>query len=181
MHVLPQESRIVVPARARFTPVRTVATGDSLRLIADGSWRDGFVRRDAAGFESRWLLRPFERFRILPSARWCALGGVIGPQGASPSELRRLARQQGIDLSAAADHILGWTADRNGMFYVFANDVPWAYWNNSGSIVLRVHAADRPPPAGLPTPNDGDAPFFPEKRGAGSGDHPRPQIPLLDG
>ncbi len=175
MHVLPQESRIAVPARARFTPVRPIAAGESLRLIADGTWRDGFRRFDATGFDSRWLMRPLERFRVLPEARWCSLGGVVGPSGASNRELRELARRHGVDLSAAAVHILHWQADRSGTFYVFANDVPWAYWNNSGCIVLRVHAGSG---ATAPAPTEDPPDFAPclaEKSGAGSGDHPRPE------
>lgn len=175
MHVMSQETRISVPARARFTSVCPVVAGESLRLIADGNWRDGFKRRDAAGFDSRWLLRPFERFRVLPKARWCALGGVVGPSNASNSELRGMARRHGVDLSAAADHILHWLADRSGTLYVFANDVPWAYWNNSGRIVLRVHAGSgATASAPIEAPPD-FAPFLAEKSGAGSGDHPRPE------
>ena len=88
------------------------------------SWRDGNIVCGADGYECD-RLRLFARLRRVPFARWLALIGALGSDGATLFPIGR-AMENYIPL-------------RSGELYCFANDVWFMYWNNAGSVELTVY------------------------------------------
>ena len=118
--------RVTVEVRAREkwndTGIEVVAHG-RYDLHAAGEWVDWKVRCGPQGFGSTNLaLRMSERLRRLPAAPWFMLVGAIGKSGPHHPIGR------GTRLEPA----------ESGPLYCFANDLPFMYWNNSGSIQLSI-------------------------------------------
>lgn len=96
-------------------------------LSAEGRWRDLIYRCGPEGFESpNAFMRHFEARRRVPGERWFALMGAIDCDASTVFR---------IGASATV------SAPRSGTLTCFANDVPFAYVNNFGSVVLTVRAA----------------------------------------
>ncbi len=87
-------------------------------------WKDGWIRCGPEGYW-RWYLAPFQQHRRVPQANWFALIGTIGQSEANPILI-------GAGLSA-------YEPNQDGELFCFANDAPFAYNNNSGSIILEVY------------------------------------------
>jgi hypothetical protein len=84
-------------------------------------WRN---RCDADGYSSTHLTRQLEIFRRVPKARWLQLIGTIDKSIKYPIVIG----SQFLDFLPACP----------GRLYLFANDLPWMYWNNKGMIALRI-------------------------------------------
>lgn len=69
------------------------------------------------------MLRPLDRFKRVPSERWFALIGSIDADDA-----------RAFPIGAGRE----WVAPDAGVLTCFANDVPWAYLNNRGTVDLSV-------------------------------------------
>lgn len=112
-----------VPARPKWTDAGIAVTpGERLRFEATGTWRDWTIDTGPEGFE-RAYLRVFAKARRVPAAPWFALCGAL-------------------NCNEATAFVIGagreWVAPAAGQVFVFANDVPWAYFNNQGEIELSV-------------------------------------------
>jgi hypothetical protein len=94
----------------------------SLDVGADQRWSDGCIDADSSGYE-RWWLAAFKPFRRVPSAAWFALIGTVGRQPAARCAVGKSCQ---------------WLAPATGELVCFANDVPIMYWNNRGSILVKV-------------------------------------------
>jgi len=103
----------------------TVSKGQTLRFAASGVWSDWGRICGSAGYESTPLLRPFEGLRRMPSAQWFELVGCVD---------RRL--DQCFAIGDAAQAI----APAAGRLFLFANDVAFMYWNNTGSLDVTIEA-----------------------------------------
>jgi hypothetical protein len=84
-------------------------------------WRN---RCDADGCDSTNYLRRLEIFRRVPKAKWLQLIGTIGKSVRSP-----------IIVGSQFPNFL---PPSQGRLYLFANDIPWMYWNNRGMIAVRI-------------------------------------------
>lgn len=99
-----------------------VLEGDRVTVSAAGHWSDAGIECDAEGFERAWL-RPFERMRRAPKARWFQLIGAVE---------RRLQTPLILGNHAVA------RAPASGRLFLFANDVPFMHWNNSGFLRVTI-------------------------------------------
>jgi hypothetical protein len=95
-----------------------------LRSSANEKWIDWFIQCNADGFaSSHWILKNSERLRRAPQENWFALIGTIN------FNINNLFK-------IGTDKIL--QANQSGILSCFANDIPFMYWNNKGSIQLIV-------------------------------------------
>lgn len=134
MSVGETRSNIEVKARERWNPTGIhVLKRQRFRLRAEGSWNDSGIDTGPNGFHidtdapaiSRWLLKLcVPLLRVKTSRYFCLIGSVDRD---SPTFF---AIGPGVD---------DWSvSDEGGELHCFANDVPFAYWNNKGSIRLSV-------------------------------------------
>jgi len=133
---------IQLAAADRYTEVGPVQEGTRYRISADGQWKDWFIPATVHGFDSNFVLRIFESFRVLPGAKWFVLGGVVALEGATVRQLDRHVGQFGMDVSPFLVGSQTWVAPATGSLYVFANDVPWAYFNNTEAINFQIEAVN---------------------------------------
>ena len=152
---------VTVDARIRWNPARLyVEAGQSFEFGATGRWQDwtpwnrcgadgisNARARRSPGYlygqwrENRAAMRR-ERHkdvtaklgRRVPEANWFSLIGAV-------------ASGQGISMASATveDHEMFFVGTRNrvevttsGYLYFFANDAPWMYFNNSGSVEVSI-------------------------------------------
>jgi hypothetical protein len=73
-------------------------------------------------------MRLAERSRRVPTANWFALIGTLNGRD---------------DTAFVIGRQLEYTADASARLVCFANDVPWAYWNNFGSVTLTITRLER--------------------------------------
>ena len=100
--------------------------GVTYRFTAQGQWIDWYIPHgpDGDGSGSHFLLRLFERWRRRPKDNWFALIGAIGEDESTTFLI--------------GSSLPRFKAPRSGELTCFANDVPWAYGNNKGSVSLTV-------------------------------------------
>ncbi len=120
-----QTTVVCVTARERWNDTGIeVLRGEEYSLQADGTWSDASIEKNADGYSSsNSLFQVTEGFRRIPSAAWFALIGTVG---------RDLRDAACIGVSGRLQ------ATRDGNLFCFANDLPFMYWNNSGSIRVTV-------------------------------------------
>jgi hypothetical protein len=100
--------------------------GVEYKFSANGKWIDLNIVHgpDGDGSGRNLFLRLFEHFRRRPKDNWFALIGSVGE-------------------NESATFLIGssnprFKATESGELTCYANDVPWAYGNNKGSIELTV-------------------------------------------
>ena len=100
--------------------------GGIYRFMAEGRWTDWTIVYGPDGGESgsNFFLRLFERSRRSPKHNWFALIGGIGEDDATTFLIGSLNPH--------------FTAVCGGELTCFANDVPFAYFNNKGSVILTI-------------------------------------------
>jgi hypothetical protein len=87
-------------------------------------WSDRQRASGADGYASTYFIRPWERLRRVPKAKWLQLIGTIGKRIKSPVII--------------GSKLLNFLPPFPGRLYLFANDLPWMYWNNRGMIAVRI-------------------------------------------
>lgn len=112
--------------------------------VADG---DGWMRipvKDLCGWPNDWhriAAAPLFWFRRRPFSPWFALIATVDQR--KPFRLEPGQSPLGV----AHDEKVSWSrpfvAPATGELICYFNDVPWAYGNNHGSIVLRLHGDKR--------------------------------------
>lgn len=101
-----------------------VVQGRRYKLFSTGTWYDASIACGPEGYKSFSLFfRWAERFRRAPRADWFCL---IGAFDRDKSTLFAIGRGTTIQ------------ATRNAMLTCFANDLPFMYRNNSGSVQLEI-------------------------------------------
>jgi hypothetical protein len=124
--------RVPVVAREKWnwTGVH-VEPGEHYTIAAAGRWTDLTIDTDAEGFLTdaapkltQGLMRKHEKNRRMPAERWFCLVGCVGERG-TPFRIGA-----GLDWPVPAG--------ASGILLCFANDVPYAYWNNRGALTLTV-------------------------------------------
>jgi len=129
---------ITVSAKDHATRVGLVDAAARYRIESTGHWTDWWVKTDALGYTSKAVQALFEKFRIVPNARWFALCGVLAPPTANNDEVLNLVRTESFDLSPFIATEDWWVPSQTAILFVFPNDVYSAYWNNSGAIEIAV-------------------------------------------
>lgn len=134
-----------------------VRTGERYTVVvapSHNTWHDDKISCDADGYESpNTLLRWSEGARRVDHARWFCLIGAVHASPAleaqNPNErsivtglLKSFVHDVGEIDEASQLLVLGarasFTADQDGHLYCFANDVAWAYSNNSGCLQVQI-------------------------------------------
>ncbi|MEY2487750.1 MAG: hypothetical protein QOH39_3398 [Verrucomicrobiota bacterium] len=87
-------------------------------------WIDWRKRCGAEGYNSNRMIRPWENFRRVPRARWFQLICTVGKSLRSPIII--------------GSQLINFLPPSPGRLYLFANDLPWMYWNNHGMIAVRI-------------------------------------------
>ena len=101
-----------------------VQPGQSFHLTASGRWKDLFDLSDPGGHDgSKWVYRLADSWRRAPHLPWFSLVGALD---------RDTSSFFAIGLEST------WSAPRAGEITCFANDVNLMYWNNRGSVTLRI-------------------------------------------
>lgn len=101
-----------------------LVTGSRYQARASGEWHDASKVCDADGWVSDSdLIRDLEHFRRVRDANWFALIGAY-------------------DQDRRTEFVIGkcleFVATQDGELTCFANDAPFMYWNNKGSISLTI-------------------------------------------
>lgn len=119
-----------IMARPRWNETAIyLEAGAEYRLSATGTWYDGSIACLPDGYDSpNGLLRRFERFRRAPDEKWFALIGAID---------RDIATLFRIGQSAIV------RPSRSGLLTCFANDMWLMYFNNRGSVRLKVDRTEK--------------------------------------
>ncbi|WP_044290745.1 hypothetical protein [Rivularia sp. PCC 7116] len=95
-----------------------------LTASASEKWVDWFILCNADGFpSSNWILKNTERLRRVPDENWFALIGAINFDSGNLFKIGTDKKLQ---------------PTQSGILTCFANDIPFMYWNNKGSIQLVV-------------------------------------------
>ena len=111
-----------VQARDRVSTVMNVTAGQTYTFSASGWWVDAYIPCGAGGYGLPWL-RPFEKDRIVPGAKWFCLIALFDKSPDQPLEIGKNRR---------------WDATASGQLTFMANDIPSKYWNNFGHLRLAV-------------------------------------------
>ena len=94
-------------------------------LLAAGEWIDLFIRSGPGGIEKpNSVQKLFAGRKRVPASNYFALIGAIDRDMNSAFEIGNVKRK--------------FHPPRDGILYCFANDVPYAYWNNRGEVTLTV-------------------------------------------
>jgi len=103
-----------------------VVSGQVFNFTVPGAeeWTHRRNRCDADGYSSTHLTRRLEIFRRVPRAKWLQLVGTIGKSVRSPIVI--------------GSQFLEFLPPSPGRLYLFANDLPWMYWNNRGMVAVRI-------------------------------------------
>lgn len=101
-----------------------VRKGEEYRLNASGVWKDLGDRSGAGGHDgNKWIYRKAAAWRRAPDLPWFSLVGAL-------------------DRDTSSFFAIGeestWRTTRDGEITCFANDVGFMYWNNCGSVTLRI-------------------------------------------
>ena len=117
-----------IRARRRWneTPYH-LQEGKSYLFSASGTWHDGLAWKVRPTGYSNFLLKPFERWRRKPKAKWFSLIGAIDRRTSSQFDIGRLI-EEGETYRPGA----------SGQLFCFANDLWLMYWNNFGAVDLEV-------------------------------------------
>ncbi|HLY79485.1 MAG TPA: hypothetical protein VKQ70_08940 [Caulobacteraceae bacterium] len=114
---------LAVPSRPFWTPTGvSVVPNQPVQFKAAGNWRDWYIDCGPDGYD-RWYLQPLAPFRRVPNASWFCLC---------------VALDQDLSTAVPIGAAKQVRFDRAGMLFAFANDVSWAYGNNSGEVTLTI-------------------------------------------
>jgi hypothetical protein len=113
----------VIDSRFKWNDTKVdVVGGLSYSYKANGTWKDWTIECDANGY-SRFYLDLFSFLKRTPSARWFQLVASVDKQPTHTIVLGISGR---------------FVAPTTGRLWVYANDAPFAYGNNTGSIDLII-------------------------------------------
>jgi hypothetical protein len=87
-------------------------------------WIDLDIPCGADGYDSTPLIGIWEAFRRVPTENWFKLIGTVGHSIKPPIVI--------------GSRLIGFLPPYPGRLYFFANDLTCMYWNNKGSINVRV-------------------------------------------
>ncbi|MGK6351570.1 hypothetical protein [Parapedobacter sp. DT-150] len=116
-----QSMLIRVDAKQPWNPTGLVViTEETYEFVSKGRWKEFVIKTDAAGHSS-FFKRPFNRYKRYRQAKWLSLIGSI---------------DKTHDFEIGKSKVI--TMPFTGVLYLFANDIPNWYFNNSGKISLLI-------------------------------------------
>lgn len=120
-----ESATATIQAREKWNNTRIhLVAGQEYRFTAVGQWTDWYIPCDADGFASlNLVLRATEWLRRAPREPWFAL---IGAVNGDLRTLFKIGRERRLTMPVS------------GMLTCFANDVAFAYGNNTGAVELTV-------------------------------------------
>lgn len=116
-----------------------LAKGESYLLKSIGYWYDLGIKTDATGYTTNnkqvpwysWLaLNLTSRFRRQPTSDWFSLIGCIGNSEDRCFDIGNVLK--------TSNNTAIIKANETGTLYCYANDVSFAYGNNSGYILISI-------------------------------------------
>lgn len=115
---------VSVRAREHWNDTKLdVRPGERWLISATGQWTDWKTPSGPEGyFEPK--LKLFERLRRMPQAPWFSLVSAVGN---APDSFVLIGRSGEL------------RPTRAGRLLLFANDVSFMYWNNSGELAVAIH------------------------------------------
>lgn len=114
---------IEIIAKCKWNPTEIeISAQEEYKFEASGSWSDLMVKTDADGYTNGYM-RLFNNLKRAKQYPWFALVGVLNQ---SNNEYFLIGKNNKIAF------------EQSGKLYCFANDVNGFYWNNFGSISLKV-------------------------------------------
>ncbi len=96
--------------------------GKKYRYSANGEWIDLSIRTDADGF-TKWYMAVMNWSKRNPGSNWFRLMGAVDKIDEYTIEMGK----EGV-----------FVAPESGRLWAYANDAPFAYGNNCGSVELLV-------------------------------------------
>lgn len=119
-------------AKWNITPLQ-VQAGEVYRFEASGTWHDASIRSGPEGYQSPniWF-RLVAWLRRVPKANWFALVCMIDQDKSTRFDFTHGERFDRGHVTVEA------TMSKDGFLNCFANDLPFTYWNNSGSVRLKI-------------------------------------------
>ena len=99
-----------------------VVDGDMLGVSAAGQWTDWYVTCGPDGY-APWYLALLGGLRRMPAAKWFELVACAG---------------QDLSNCVAVGDRASFVVKGAGRLYLFANDAPFAYGNNTGSLAVTL-------------------------------------------
>lgn len=120
-----ESAQAEIQARRRWNDTGIeLVSGHEYHFAARGRWTDLWYECDADGYTSpNPIFVAGEWLRRSPRSRWFALIGAVNADKPIQFEI-------GVDRTLLMPV--------SGTLTCFANDLPWTYWNNSGSVQLTV-------------------------------------------
>ena len=106
----------------------SVEQSQLVTVTTSGSWIDWFIKTDSGGYDGPAYMKLFEGLRVFPTAKWFSLVCCIEGD-----------ERECFDVGAAGE--IG-PASFAGEVACFANDLPFMYWNNWGSITATFAIKD---------------------------------------
>jgi hypothetical protein len=97
-----------------------IMAGEQYQFDVTGTWKDLTVKTDADGYSNLYMSL-FNKLKRSKENKWFALMGSLD--------------QSGYFLIGKTNEV---SFNQTGKLYCFANDVRGFYWNNSGSVTLKV-------------------------------------------
>ena len=123
---LGQSRSFLVDAAKLWNPSGILLEARNSYCIAvegDQMWKDWLIPADADGYR-RDALRLWEPLRRVPDQNWFKLVGTIGRDQTTPIIIGKTLSE--------------FSPGSPGELLCFANDIPWMYWNNCGSIEVTI-------------------------------------------
>jgi hypothetical protein len=124
LHVGQSTTCLVSAQRLCNNTLLLVRAGENYRFKVNppNNWSDWGKPSSADGYGSTFFQKPWEHGRVIPSANWFALCGEISQN------------DRFVIGSGPHDYLCRST----GPLFLFANDHPLFYWNNSGQISVSI-------------------------------------------
>ncbi|SEK17985.1 hypothetical protein [Parapedobacter koreensis] len=97
-----------------------VSANQTYRFVAKGRWRDFIVKTGANGYTASYM-RLFDGYKRFQNANWFSLIGSI-----DKSRDFEIGKTNTVEMKAS------------GFLYLYANDAPRFYFNNSGKISVVI-------------------------------------------
>lgn len=120
-----QSASVMIEAKSKWNDTGIVmSAGQEYQITVDGRWTDWCIPCDANGYtSSNLVLRLTEWLRRAPRENWFALIGAIDRD---ERNLFKIGARKTLETTTG------------GVLTCFANDVPFMYWNNKGSVQLNI-------------------------------------------
>lgn len=107
-----------------------ISVGDVLYFDCRGTWKDATISCDANGWTGA---------SVLPFAAWIYDNDFLNNQKVCPGfpymHLMGKVGKQIFPIGAGKKQIV---VQDTGELILFANDISWLYWNNSGSVFVGI-------------------------------------------